>query len=638
MIEVAGTNMNQPKAILLANIGTSDLAVKIDKDDYHYPIGFDRDEPRLQEQLKQLEENKRQAWNQKDEVIATKLCPQLDVQVTIKEDKNTGKISYKFSFRELTKKIIDNYQNWDDKIIPGRIWGVIEEAYHQFHVRTVYIFITDQESPKYNTQDSIYLFEIIKKWFSKRLPDLKFCDKKIPRDKSPVEPDDLLPYYFDTLNEIIQENEQQEVLASIKGGTPQMQNALQIQVMSSAIKKQIFLKPILEVDKVLNGKKSECPRTCYWRSMQKQKFDTVKTLLQKRWDFDGAREIIKDWNETLDFFKENIPNEREAIISDEKSLNKIIEVLTFAVDCFNLDKNTTIEGAYIKRWLNLYTQCRIYYWHLDEIANFLTRLGSFYEEVLQELIRQLDGEKYFKDGNKDNKWVVSNPDKKWLEQDYTNGKWILREYPRKGEQYQIWDELVKLEQKMGGYKVTWRYSSSNEISLKVQGTFKTDERQALEELNNILTANKIRYRDNYKLVSRYMKRNFVQALINIKYQDKEDNWKQIFSSLEKLDYWCDKRNDLIHSAKGMSKESMKKELEEGRKNWTEEDEKDRYKANPHKACEVDNILGEMINVCLNVQKILSQELEADSKYIGYTNNTPYYIYSDVIEKIIQQLN
>lgn len=97
--------MNQPKAILIANIGTSDLAVKIDDcDDYHYPIGFDRDEPRLQEKLKELEENKKQAWYKKDEIIATKLCPKLNVKVTSEEDKKTGKIFYKFSFRELTQK------------------------------------------------------------------------------------------------------------------------------------------------------------------------------------------------------------------------------------------------------------------------------------------------------------------------------------------------------------------------------------------------------------------------------------------------------------------------------------------------------------------------------------------------------
>lgn len=148
-------------------------------------------------------------------------------------------------------------------------------------MKKVYIFVTNQDSPKYNNQDTIHLFDIIQKWFEKRLPLLEFCKEEIPKDKSPVELDDLFPYYFDTLNKIIQEDSQQEVLVSIKGGTGQMQTALQVQVMSSAIKKQIFLKPILEVDKVLNGKKSECPRTCYWRSMQKQKFDIVKTLLQR---------------------------------------------------------------------------------------------------------------------------------------------------------------------------------------------------------------------------------------------------------------------------------------------------------------------------------------------------------------------
>jgi hypothetical protein len=541
----------------------------------------------------------------------------LGVEVTAKEDINTGKISPKFSFRDLTEKILNDYKNWSDRIIPGRIWGVIEEAYHNFGVKKVYLFVTDQESRIYNHQDSVYLFEIIKKWFSKQLPDLVFCKEKLPAGISPVKPDDLLPYYFDTLDRIVRENSQPNVFVSIKGGTPQMQTALQIQVMSSAIKKQIFLKPDLKLDKVLDGHKSECLVTCYWRSIQKQKFDTVKTLIQKRWDFDGAREIIKDWNETLEFFQKNVDSEGNSITAESKNLNAIANHLTFAVDSLNLDKNTTPDGKALKRWLNLYTQCRIY-WQLDEGANFLTRLGSFYEETLQEIIRELDGEKYFQDDNANNKAIIQRK--------------------RNDEKYELWNELESLEKNLGGHEITWVSAKSNKVSLKVQGRYQTTNEQALTELRRILKVEEIYTTNQYKLNSRYSKRNFVQALINIRYPDSQDIWTKIISSLQKLDYWCDQRNNLIHSAKGMSRNTMKNQLEEDRKNWTEEDAKDKYKANPHQACEVNNILGEMTNICLNVNKLLNRNLETDSKYIGDEKDTPYYIYDDVLEKVIQELS
>lgn len=628
--------MNQPKAILLANIGTSDLAVQIliNEKEYYLPIDFLPNEPNLKKQVDELPSDLKEIWEKQREHIQTTFYQKLGLPV-----------GAKITSRKLTQVLLGKYKknpsHWHPLLKPVRIWGTIIKSIN-LGANEAYIFVTNQRTskkPDGEEKDTIYLYYILRKWLKEENLEFKIKPKLIPADVIGNELEPMLEYYYQSIKKITENRKNNQfllndllALVSIKGGTPAMQTSLQIQAIDSAFSKIAFVDPQLSIIRILQGEPSDCKLTLYWHHIRNQKYQTAKKLLEVRWDFDGARTIFKDWKKTIRFFIEEL--QIADLNSEEEKSEQVITILDFAIDCFNLDKKTTIAGNKIKRWLNLYTQCRIY-WQLDEIANFLTRLGSFYEEILQELIRQLDGEKYLKDGNKDNQWIVINPENKFSKQD-SNKKPVLREHQQ--ERYGLWNELVKLEQKMGGYEVTWKSLRSNEIFLKIQGIFKTDDDQALKELNNILLLKNICYRNNYKLTSRYSKRNFVQALINVKHQDKEDSWNQVFSSLEKLDYWCAKRNDLIHSAKGMSEITMKKELEEDRQNWTEEDEKDKYKANPHKACEVHNIQGEMTNICQYVNRILNQESEADSKYIGYPENTPYYIYSNVLEKIFQQLS
>ncbi len=84
--------------ILIANIGTSDLSIKID--DYYIPVGFDRSESNID--YRGLDQDEKAMWEKelRDSYIAGVLCPELNVKVE----------KGRFSFRELTLKILEAYE------------------------------------------------------------------------------------------------------------------------------------------------------------------------------------------------------------------------------------------------------------------------------------------------------------------------------------------------------------------------------------------------------------------------------------------------------------------------------------------------------------------------------------------------
>jgi len=235
--------------ILIANIGTSDLAVNVEG--YYLPIRFDRNEPNLDES--QLTEDEKTIWDREyrqDDVI-NKLCPELGVET--KPDARE-----KFAFREFTEKLLAAYEQdeekWHSRISPGRLQGVVTTAKKQFQARSAFIFVTDQ--PQKHKDDSIYLFKILKKWFWREM-EFDLIAKYIRPDTNnfAVNLDRLLDFYYRFFHEL---NPQEEILVSIKGGTPQMQNALRLQSVSSTISKQLFIEPKLSVKNILAGQPSQC--------------------------------------------------------------------------------------------------------------------------------------------------------------------------------------------------------------------------------------------------------------------------------------------------------------------------------------------------------------------------------------------
>lgn len=214
--------------VIIANIGTSDLAIKID--DYYYPVRFDRSEPNID--YSDLTDNEKSAWQQREAFIKDFICNELKVPLDSNGD---------FSFREFTSKLLEAYSHepktWHQRIRPGRILGVIQASQEpKFQANTAYIFVTDQLATVKQgyPSDSIHLFDILSKWFELELYKLKLKKIVIPQTISAIDQDGLLDYYYKFfVNEI---NNNETVLISIKGGTPQMQTALKIQAIAKKIR------------------------------------------------------------------------------------------------------------------------------------------------------------------------------------------------------------------------------------------------------------------------------------------------------------------------------------------------------------------------------------------------------------------
>ncbi|UKP01086.1 hypothetical protein [Nostoc sp. UHCC 0870] len=551
-------------SILIANIGTSDLAVKIE--DYYFPIKFDRNEPNIK--LPPANSNEAALWTQRESFIQEFLCDEL-------------KLNNNASFRDLTHQILENYQQnpeqWHSRLRPGRIWGIIKTAQEKFHVKHVYYFVTDQpptEVSGYPT-DTINLAKILNIWLKREILDLQITPIIIPQNIKPVEQDALFNYYYEQLQKISQG--QDKILISLKGGTPQMQIALRIQVMALSVDFQAYLEPELDIVKVLAGKASPCKLNAYWLYIRGQKYQAINQILQ-RWDFDGSIQLMRSYQEYLQsLIQENVID--VSTVNDDL-IEQVIIALNVAVDCFNLDNFKAsqdlkkAENKYLRqssnlhklicddnydRLLNIYTQCRIF-WQLNQIAHFLSRLASFGEEVLHDIIKELGGLKYFDKINYPDDWYVN----------------------KKQVESQLWQIFEKKEGK-----------KSNEKSL-------------------------------YRLPGRFSKWNFVDALINYRNDIVEKTaWQKITESLDRLDYWIDKRNQIIHSSQGVSLESMVKILEKDRK----------YKIKyANQACSPTEILTEITTISQQTARIFNNPV---SHYVGL--NSPYYIYSDVRDWVLTQL-
>jgi hypothetical protein len=264
----------------------------------------------------------------------------------------------------------------------------------------------------------------------------------------------------------------------------------------------------------------------------------------------------------------------DIILSQSKqTLSQTIQTLDLGMTLLNLDygrardlldKNPQLGFEYLMtnqgsdRLLNLYTQCRMY-WELNQVANFLSRLGSFCEETLHHLLVQLGGVRYFDRTNYPNDW-----------------------------------HLVK-----GRVEPTlWNYFAKRQQNIPNNPT--------------------------YRLSNRFSKWNFVEAFIQFRSHPQEiAPWRELSNSLNKLDYWIEKRNDLIHSAIGVSKQSMSVLLQNDRANG------DGYAED---ACNRDQIIAEMTKISCKTSELLNQPANSFVRV-----DAPYYIYSDIRKWVADKL-
>jgi hypothetical protein len=576
--------------ILIANIGTSDLAIQIPiaGDNYYLPIDYLANEANIDAKIATLPPKLQKIWdfNTQRSYIQTILYPELGFPATTKQ-----------TSRKLTEILRENYrqnpEKWHDRIKPVRIWGTIKKAI-DLGATKGYIFVTNQvthQTPDGHEKDTFFLYDILVRWL--KLENLTFAlepkiiDATIEVNK--LEP--LLSEYEKHIKEIAATeklyllsaeiaSQNNLVLVSIKGGTGNMVTALQIQAINSNFKNLVFIDPELNLDKILQGEPSDCKLTLYWRHLRSQKYNTVKQLLS-RWDFDGAILILEDWQNSLNLLPEGVVDKTDLELS-KVAIAQVIAALNLGLAFINLDSAETenilkshpaISGLqYLAKnhqpWLNLYIQCRIY-WELNQVANFLSRLSSFWEEFLGYLIVKLDGSKYFVGDVSD--WQLQ---KNSVEPD-------------------LWDKFYRKESAKSSEFKNWDFD-----------------------------------KNPYWLKQRFSKSRLIECLVQTRGKNSE-TWKSIKQSLLKLDYWINKRNKMIHLAKGVSKTTMWEIL-----NFDRAAEDIAVKREAEKAATPDEILQVMTEICSGSFELL--ELEKLG-CLGCDRANPYYIYSDIIAWVLDSL-
>ncbi|WP_254565481.1 hypothetical protein [Oscillatoria sp. HE19RPO] len=578
--------------LLFANIGTSDLAIRFSQPkgpDYYLPIDF-LSEPNLPQQVNTLSPEFQKIWKEQKAAIDNFFYTELGFANSVKRNS-----------RCLTAKLLECYRlapsNWHDRLAFVRILGVLQKAATtQPRVSKAYIFITNQKTRQNRNghdKDTIYLVRLLQNWlrYDSQQLEPKFADLpklvpvRIPPTENPSDLEVMLRVYEQEIATILKEEQPNPssdiVLVSIKGGTPQMGTALQLQSIDSGFPNMIFVDPQLSINSVLQGQPSQCKLTLYWRHLKSQKYRTIRQLLE-RWDFDGAISILQDWQNNLKL----LPAEVKTLVDlseVETSSNLAITALKLGLCLFNFDrqgaetilKTSSPELASLSHltqnyhsWLNLYAHCQIY-WQLNQVANFLWCLSSFWEDVVNYLVIALGGYQYFLPENTPGMLENWNLDPSKIELD-------------------IWKVLIKHDTKLK----TWDFKKNGNFSLNMK---------------------------------RFTKRYLAKAIVRHNQHDIQE-WEKIEQALKQLNYWVEKRNDLIHRIKGASQETMHEMLAADRKLKIKE---------AQKASEVDLILETMQTLCLSVFRLLNQP---PCPGVDPNSDGVYYIYSDIVDWVNQQLD
>ena len=645
--------------LLIANIGTSDLTVKIG--DRFLPIKFERDEPN--ENRETLTSEEAEIWKERKKIVGENLYTELGVTVT--------------QFRDLSQKLWEAYQQepdrWHHRLYLGRILGSIDHAIAKGATKA-HILVTDQKPA--HDQDTVYLFYILQKWLAVERPHFTIEAVVIPENVSAIDADALLNFYYFKFIELTTDliNSQLDVknikigqivrgevsdikdygvflnapknikglihiskvskefmtpaklrqkfyigekirakitnikddgklefstrdltneiiLVSLKGGTPQMAEALKLQAMSVASSQSLFLIDTkANIKRILAGQPAECQLTAYWRYVRSQKYETVKQLLG-RWDFDGAIAILRDWQDYLDVLIAERVIDFEDVKHNLEGLIPIIKGLEIARAYFNLDIKTVdnilgehpfVNDAGFKpekiladykhfkqyRVLHMFTLCRVY-WQLDQMFSFLSGVFSCCDVAIEHLIYKYCSPNQFGCFSFDTSYLNLRQAKQQL-----------------GDRF--WQMFFKLE--------------DNEQNPR----------------RHELTGDQ-----EYRLASRYNKRNFIEALIWARGSSQDiADWASLKSSFLQLDFWGNKRNKFVHSASGISKDLMVSEYEA-----LKPDQRS-------KTCPPDRILEIMEEIChsglLGIDRLLGDRFASGA-------DADYYIYSEIRDWVGQKL-
>lgn len=358
-----------------------------------------------------------------------------------------------------------------------------------------------------------------------------------------------------------------------------------------------------------------------------QKYQVTKKLLQ-RWDFDGTREILDQWNNNLtDLSQWHLENSEE-LEQSQKTIDEIVKVSGMAVALFNLDtqaaQNLLINDfqpfmeSYLnnplERLRNLYAQCCIFK-KIDKFADLLMRMGLFYEEIVHELIRRFDGnngENYFNRQKYPDNW-------------YLKTEKIIENSVLAQRFYDLEDGMPKS-------------SLIKAINKKLKKENKPITKKWTTPLSN-----------EFKLPGRLTKRNFIEALVYATGDaEKISQCNLMVDAMKKLDYWAIKRNQIVHGAKGISLQRAAEVRQEDIELARQASEDDRIVINQdiqttvNLSCPPEQINKEMKTIVENAFKLVGEPwlLSIISRSLSeedLTEESFCYIYSDIRHWIIQRL-
>ncbi|MBW4700161.1 MAG: hypothetical protein KME03_20110 [Aphanocapsa lilacina HA4352-LM1] len=473
-------------AILIANLGVSDLSIKVGE--HFFPIDV-RDEPNVPNIPK---------WNERSKQVKDFLEKELRIKLDQKE-----------YFRALTKRLneafIEDPPRWEELVRSSRIEGVINKAlaFQELKIDKVHVFVTDQateENPNYHGNDTVYLFDTLKRWFARNYPSLSF--EKYPlRDLNPTNLDALFDFYRNYF-EGLPGDEDEIVLVSIKGGTPQMQNALRIQSLASGLRRLLFLEPEFSAEKVMAGEPSDCKITSYWRFVRNQKHLTINQLLS-RWDFGGANEIWNEWNKDLDWITKYVsdaPSQQRQTIAEVLKCARLLLCLDSKKALQTIQNNETLrscpglESIAANKYdalKDLYAQAKMKF-DTQEVADSLWRMSTFCELLLKELAISCTNRLFSE--------TIVVEDKGWL---------YLLVSKAKPEMVDLFSKMFRINLPVERYKLKDR-----------------DMHNLIDVLINHGNGNE-------------------DVLVRVK-----SGWTIIKKHLAYLDNWDKKRNELVHAGRG----------------------------------------------------------------------------------------
>jgi len=255
--------MTQNKTILVATIGTRDLALYCD--DYN------------------------QQWLNVGNAFQSNIDQEESQAVTIQYQ-----LEKQGTFREITKYLLENWEKYQDRIKPIIIGKLIED--YQAKIDTVYLIVTNQEGvalPKYCSKDSLYSGEVIKKYLEKNYNFKVKIFKQGQQNENPSDFEEMFTWwqkFWDVIDPNKKNN--QNLLLCLKGGVNQSSEAARITAITRFEENVIFFDFEEDIQDNLKGNPS--PYTAPFKGVNylwsRKQAEALRLL--DRCDYEGVNSIL----------------------------------------------------------------------------------------------------------------------------------------------------------------------------------------------------------------------------------------------------------------------------------------------------------------------------------------------------------